>query len=291
MLEPDSAPQSPARVWSRGVMLGWASFRRLFVLATLLGFISLLPTLYLAKNIGDAEITPDAVLQLLKQGHFILNLILLEALVLVLSSLVNALIIRRLDNQAHGTAAAHEFKSALYKLPALLLAGILCGITLAIGLVIASLVGAILGAVLGTILGHGAAIAATQACVIAAAVFIVVNLLFFQFAIVLDGKGPVSALNLSCALVFRNWWRTFLVLLICVAAIVVIIVAVMLPFVHWLPLLQSVDTGRTLLVKGVLKLVGAAIFSPFVAGVLYVLYRDLKMRHARKPVVSGAVQA
>ncbi len=291
MLELNSTTQSPARIWSRGIALGRAGFRRLFVLASLLGFISLLPTLYLAEKLGNTAVTPESLLQLFKQGNFIGYMLLLELLVLVLSSFVNALIIRRIDSVAQGILPAHELTFAVRKLPVLVLSGILFGITMLIGIFIAALIGTILGAVLGAILGHGAAIAATQTCVIAAALFIIVNLLFFQFAIVLDGKGPVSALNYSCALVFRNWWRTFLVLLVTFIVIVVIAVAVMLPFVHWLPLLESVDTGRTLLVKGVLRLVAAAILSPFIAGILYVLYRDLRVRHTHKITPTAAVQA
>ncbi|MGH8377424.1 MAG: hypothetical protein ACRER7_00560, partial [Gammaproteobacteria bacterium] len=93
------------------------------------------------------------------------------------------------------------------------------------------------------------------------------------------------------ALVFRNWWRTFLVLLITFIVVVAIAVVVMLPFIHWLPLLESVDTGRTLLIKGALRLVAAAVLSPFIAGILYVLYRDLQARHTHKASVTAAVQA
>ncbi|MGH8321671.1 MAG: hypothetical protein ACRESI_06935, partial [Gammaproteobacteria bacterium] len=205
MFELNSIPQSPTKIWSRGVALGRASFRRLFALASLLGFISLLPTLYLAGKLGNTAVTPESLLQLFKQGNFIGYLLLLELLVIILSSFVNALIIRRIDTVVQGVLPAHEFIFAVRKLPALVLSGILFGITMIIGIFIAALIGAIIGAVLGAMLGHGAAIVATQACVIAAALFIIVNLLFFQFAIVLDGKGPVSALNYSSALVFRNW--------------------------------------------------------------------------------------
>ncbi|MGH8398403.1 MAG: hypothetical protein ACRETA_09200 [Gammaproteobacteria bacterium] len=291
MFELNSSPQSPMSIWSRGVALGRASFRRLFALASLLGFISLLPTLYLAGKLGNTAVTPESLLRLFKQGDFIGYLLLLELLVIILSSLVNALIIRRIHAAAQVTLPEHELTFALRKLPVLVLSSILFGITMIIGIFIAALIGAILGAVLGAMLGHGVAIVVTQACVIAAALFIIVNLLFFQFAIVLDGKGPIGALNYSSALVFRNWWRTFLVLLITFIVVVVIAAAVILPFIHWLPFLESVDTGRTLLVKGVLRLVGAAVLSPFIAGILYVLYCDLRARHAQKTTSTVAVQA
>ncbi len=291
MFELDTTPQPPMRIWSRGIKLGLASFRRLFALASVLGFISLLPAIYLAWKMGDNPITPDALLRMLRQGHFALNFLLLELLVLILSSFVYALIIQRLDRTVQGTVMVHELQFALRKTATLVLAGILFFITLLIGIFIAEIIGTLLGTLLGTMLGHGAAIVVVQVCLIVAAMFIIVNLLFFQFAIVLDGKGPVSALNHSCALVFHNWWHSFLVLLMTVAAIAGVVIVAMLPFMHWLTQLGTADTGRALMEKSVLRLVGAAIFTPFVVGVLYVLYHDLKARRAQKSLPTGAVQA
>lgn len=294
----DSAPQQPARIWSRGVILGWTNYRRLFSLAVLLGLISVLPTLYLAHRLGDAQVTPDNLLQLMRAPHFIVDMLLLELLVLVLGLLVNALIIRRLDQAALGAATSRDLQFAVRKLPALLLACILLVITLLIGMIIAAVVGGILGALIGSALGRTAAVAVTQLCVIAAGVFILINLLFFQFAIVLDDKGPVAALNHSCALVFRNWWRTFLTLLgLCVAGGVIAALAMLMTaplwmlLTHGMPSFTAPDTARTLLIKSVLRLVFAAVFAPFILGVMYVLYRDLKLRHAQKPVSTGSLQA
>jgi len=297
MFELDGAPQRPMRVWLQGIQLGLVSFRKLIALTTMLSFISLLPTIYMAGKIGDAEISPDSMLQLFKQGHFLLTILLLQLLVLVLSSFVNALIIRRLDQTAHGTEQTRELSFALHKAPPLVLAAILCFITLVIGIILAAIIGAILGIFFGIILGHAAAMVVTESCIFIALIYIAVNLLFFQFAIVLDGKGPVGALNHSCALVFCNWWRTFLVLLctlliiIGIAILVALPLALVMPPEHWLPVYAAADTGRTLLVKSVLKLIGAAIFAPFILGILYMLYHDLRARYALKSKPTGAIQA
>jgi hypothetical protein len=295
MFQLESTPQRPGRVWSRGLELGWLGFGRLFGLTAVLGLINLLPTLYLAKWLGDAALTRDTLLQLLRSPHFDAGLLLLELLVLVLNSLVSALIILRMERTVTGAGAARELRVALGKLPALVLAGILVLITILIGTLIAVLVGGILGAVAGSVFGRGAAMVVAQICVFAAVIFIAVNLLFFQFAIMLDGKGPVAALNHSCALVFHNWWRTFLVLLITTAVIAVCAAMVILPLslslTPWLHPLVGTDTGRSLLVKGVLRLVGTAVFTPFVVAILYVLYRDLKVRRAPPAVPTVTVQA
>lgn len=295
MFQLDTTPQQPGRLWSRGLALGTLGFGRLFGPAALLGLIGLLPTLYFAERLGDAALTRKRLLELLRSPHFVADFLLVELLVLVCASFVNALIIRQVERTATGTAASHELRYALSKLPALVLAGILAFVTLMVGLLIAALVGGVLGALVGAALGHGAAIVITQVCVFAAMAFIMVNLLFFQFAIVLDSKGPVAALNHSCALVFHNWWRTFLVLLITVVVVVLCAVVVMLPLSLplsvWLHSLDGANSGRTLLVNGVLRLVGTAVFTPFVVAIVYVLYRDLKVRRATRSVPTASIQA
>lgn len=297
MFELDHVPRRPLRIWLHGIELGLASFRKLIALTTVLGFLSLLPTIYMAMTIGDKAISPYFMLQLFKQGHFIFIMLMLQLLVLILSSFVNALIIRRLDETAQETQRDHELVFALHKLVPLALAYILVFMTVMVGILLAALVGAILGAVFGILFGHAAAVAVTEICIFIALIYIVINLLFFQFAVVLDGKGPVGSLNRSCALVFRNWWRTFMVLLytlLIIAGIVIMVLiplAAVMPIQHWLPAITAADTGRTLLIKGVLQLIGGAILAPFVLGILYTLYHDLKLRNALKPGSGGAIQA
>jgi len=297
MFQLDGSPQRSMRVWLQGLELGLASFRSLITLTTMLGFISLLPTIYMAGKLGDAEISPESMLQLLKQGHFILAILLLQSLVLVLGLFVNSLVILRLDQMARGAQRTHELGFVLHKLVPLILAGLLVFITVLIGIIIAAFIGAISGAIVGIIFGHAAAMFVTEACIFTALIYIAIYILFFQFAIVLDGKGPVSALNYSCALVFRNWWRTFLVLLYTVLIIAGILImvalplALVMPLAHWLPAFAAADTGRTLLIKGVVKLIATAVFAPFTVGILYVLYHDLKARYAIKSTPTGTVQA
>jgi hypothetical protein len=297
MFELDRVPQRPLRIWLHGMALGLASFRKLIALTTVLGFLSLLPTIYMAMKFGDQVISPNFMLQLFKQGHFIFTMLMLQLSVLILSSFVNVLIIRRLDETARETQRNHELGFALHKLVPLALAYILVFITLMVGILLAAVVGALFGAVFGMLFGHAAAVVVTEICIFTALIYIAINLLFFQFAVVLDGKGPVGSLNRSCALVFRNWWRTFMVLLCTVLVIAVIVIMVLIPLAavmpigHWLPALTATETGRTLLIKGVLQLIGGAILAPFVLGILYMLYHDLKTRNALKPGPGGAIQA
>lgn len=295
MFQLDSEPQRATRIWLRGLELGWLAFGRLFGLAALFGLIGLLPTFYIAGRLGDAALTRDSLLQLLRTPHFVMNFLLLELLVLVCGSFVNALIIRKVERTASRAAAARDLRFVTGKLPALVLAGILATLTLLVGMLIAAVVGGILGALATSALGRAAAVGIAQICVLAAMLFIVVNLMFFPFAIVLEGKGPVAALNHSSALVWRNWWRTFLVLLITVAVVAacaaVVMLPLSLPLASWWHTLADVDTGRSLLIKGVLRLVATAVFMPFIIAILYVQYRDLRLRHAPPAAPTASLQA
>ncbi|MGA9855441.1 MAG: hypothetical protein WBR29_09225, partial [Gammaproteobacteria bacterium] len=173
MFQLDGSPQRPLRVWLQGLELGLASFRHLIALTTVLGFISLLPTIYIAGKLGDAEISPGSILPLLKQGHFILSLLFLQLLVLVLSLLINALVIQRLDHKARGSQPIHELGFALRKLVPLVLAGVLGFITLLVGLIIAALIGTIFGTIIGLMFGHDAAMIVTETCIFIALIYVV----------------------------------------------------------------------------------------------------------------------
>jgi hypothetical protein len=297
MFEMDVSPQSPTRILLRGIKLGAASFRRLITLTTVLGFISILPTVYLSMKLGDARFSPDSILQLFKQGHFVTSLLLLQLCVFILGLVVDVLIILRIDQKVRDTIEANELFFVLQKLWPLILAGLLCVITLFIGMIIAALASTIAGILVGALLGHMAAVVATEACIFAILIYIAIYLMFFQFAIILDAKGPVGALNYSAALVFHNWWRTFLVLLYITLIVIVVLImialplALFLPIAQWLPMTAAVDSGRSLLVRGVINFIITALFAPFIAGTLYVLYQDLKTRHATKTTASGVVQA
>ncbi|HEX6550322.1 MAG TPA: hypothetical protein VF117_06585, partial [Gammaproteobacteria bacterium] len=111
-------------------------------------------------------------------------------------------------------------------------------------------------------------------------VILTVSLSFFQFCVVLDRQGPIEGLNRSHTLVWGNWWRTFLVLILMLLIIVLIAVVLMAPFAVMMGYHPGADTGRSLLIQGVMQMVAEAILTPFVLAIMYVQYHDLKLRHA-----------
>jgi hypothetical protein len=128
------------------------------------------------------------------------------------------------------------------------------------------------------VLGRESFTAVAAATIIAGLACIAIYLLFIQFIVVLERRSPVDSINASFNLVYRNWWRAFGVLLALLAMVLGICILVIIPFAPWLHGVPMADTGRSMLEKGVLQMVGVAVFTPFSLGVTYVLYNDLKLR-------------
>ena len=138
-----TSPQSPAEIVGSGLTLGVGVFGKLFLAASLIAFIQLLPSMDLALLIGNVEVTPAAELEQMLSAHHIA--VLLAALFLVL--LVQGMAIVRLDHLAQSQAGNYQdewwrgLKAFLPLVGALLL-------SVAIGIL-----GGLLGALVGLLLG------------------------------------------------------------------------------------------------------------------------------------------
>ena len=260
MFELPVRPSPPPQLWMQGIALGVHGFRKLFLFTTIAGFLGLLPTLYTAMRVGDIPVTPEVM-----RGLLDVRWGLVEAMAFVCGNLVQAIMLARLDNMVRRQEVdfRSEWQRALRALLSLVVSSLV--------LFVALLVGYILLIVPGVIL--------------------TVSLVFFQYAVVLDGKGPIQALNRSHTLVWGNWWRTFLVLIVMALVLVGIVIVVLAPFAGLLALRSSEETGRSMLEKGVLQLVGTAVFAPFVLGIMYLQYHDLKLRLSRPGTQDTSVSA
>lgn len=246
-MELPTTPQPPAQVFLAGIGLGARHFGKLFLFTTLTGFLGLLPTLYMASELGDATLTPPLRLGLLT-GRWLG----VECAAVVISLLVQTFLILRLDHLARRESAAFpaDWRRALRALLPLIVASIICGIALFIGYLLLIVPGVIL----------------------------TVTLIFFQFEVVLERTGPIQALNRSHTLVWGNWWRTFGVLIMML--VVLIVIAVVLGAIAgglW-HLNDPATSARDLIGQGVEGMVLTAVLGPFGIAVLYAQYQDLKLR-------------
>lgn len=273
-------PLAPMQILFHGMQLGASIFGKLFMGTTLIGFVMLLPTLDNAMRLGNDELTPERMLAILGWRWLLVQLL---SAVLVL--LVQAFLISRIDSLVREDRldARAEWQNSLRAWLPLFLAFLLC-----IGIVI---VAGIAGAVAGLVTGLVATLLAGKAGfamgfvigLFAVLVFVLVYLFFIQYFIVLERRGPVDSINLSFNLVHGHWWHIFQVLLAFMVMAIGISVLCALPFAAISDLGGSVETGRSLLERGVLEMVGAAVLGPFLLCIVYLQYVDLKLR---KPSVT-----
>jgi hypothetical protein len=244
-----STPQAPSQILSTGIGIGVNSFPRLFLFTTLAGFLGLIPILYTALRVGDVTMTPEVISAARDAPWY-----LVELICVILGVLMQGILVTRLDNlvQRGTTDFRAEWQHALHVLLPLVAGSVVMICALIVGYVLLIIPGVIL----------------------------TVSLAFFQFCVVLDRQGPIQGLNRSHTLVWGNWWRTFLVFILMLLVIILIAVILLMPLALMLGVHYGVLTGRSMLVQGVLEMIGEAIFTPFVLAILYTQYHDLKIRHA-----------
>ncbi|HET7921959.1 MAG TPA: hypothetical protein VFM15_04310 [Gammaproteobacteria bacterium] len=251
MISLPNVPQSPGQVLSKGIEIGVNSYVRLILFTSLVGFIGLIPVLYLALHIGDTTVSADVLSEARDAGWYLIELACLLA-----NALIQGILVMRLDNLVQrGNVDFHaEWQRGLHALLPLFIASVVFLCALIVGYVLLIVPGVIL----------------------------TISLLFFQFCVVLDRQGPIAGLNRSHTLVWGNWWRTFGVVILMVLLVLLIVVVLMVPVALLLDMhpAASVLTGRDLLVRGVMQMLGAVFLGPFVLAIMYVQYQDLKLRQA-----------
>jgi hypothetical protein len=163
-----------------------------------------------------------------------------------------------------------------------------------LGLALLETVGiaALLAVVVGLIFVIGAAVNATAAVIlglplgltlVAALMYLWVNLAFAPPLIVLERLGVFAAIGRSFRLVRNGFWRVFGILLLATIAVQFIAGAVTVPFSFGgqLLLMGASSTAMTLLAFVLLSVGGVIaqiITAPFSAGVAVLLYTDRRIR-------------
>jgi hypothetical protein len=248
MFELAGTPRELGDIFLQGIALGRLAYRRLFMLTSLIAFLGIVPTAYLVWGAGDTPMTYMQVLDRMNGGYGLVSLALLLASLLARAVLFNR-IAAASRGQTYGTT--EELQRAVKAWPCLLIAIIVYGLTV----------------VLGTVL------------LIVPGVILLVSLIFWDYGVVLEGLGPLQALNTSHNLVWGHWWRTLGMLLV-----------LLVPFWVLLSILGALMglggddsgsmtiTGRSMFEQGVLEMVALALLAPFGYSILYVYYLDLKLR-------------
>lgn len=251
MFELASTPRDLGEILVQGLRLGRLAFRRLFTLTSVLAFLGLIPTVCLVWGAGDVNISMATIGEMMERIRGPYGFA--GAAVMVIALPFQALLLNRIAEASRGQTEGlrEEWRKALRAWPWLFVAAIVY--ILAVGL------GALLLIVPGLIL--------------------LISLMFAQFGIVLEGKGPIQALNRSHNLVWGHWWRTLglIILMFVPVWVLVAIVSGLIGIDAGSPTDMSV-TGRALFEQGVVEMVFYALCAPFGYSILYVYYHDLRLR-------------
>jgi hypothetical protein len=194
--------------------------------------------------------------------------------------LIQAVALTRLDNLATGVATGYpgEIRRGLRVFPSLVgafLLSLLIGIA---AMILAGAIGALIGLLGALLFGKLGFVVLLILVMLVMMFYVVMYLMFVQYSIVLEESGPIRAINRSFNLVYGHWWHAFVVLILgvlCLVAIAIVGAVAMSPL---LLMTGSSDTGRSFFVSGVVQMTASAVLDPFILSVIYMLYRDLKLR-------------
>lgn len=248
MFELASMPQEMGDIMLQGLRLGRLTYRRLFSLTSIIAFLGLLPTAFLVWGAGDTEITNDFLF-----GKFMGPYGAVSFVVIFIGFLVRAVMLRRIAQAARNQAAEPreaELRQAIRVWLWMALAFLVYVLAVTLGMILLIVPGLILA----------------------------LSLMFEEYGVVLEGLGPIQALNASHNLVWGHWWRTlglFLLMLIPTAFLFAIIAAIL----HIdLGSMDAAGHGRDLFEQTVLQMVFMAFLGPFFYSILFLYYHDLMLR-------------
>lgn len=254
MFELASLPQDMGQIVVQGIALGRLAFRRLFMLSTCLAFLSLLPTAVMVWGASDETsfnlMDPSAFIGRL-QGPYGWT-----ALAMTLAGFFPlAVLLQRLAIAASGQQGVvkDEWNRALKLWPWMVLAFFIYVSALCLGMILLFI----------------------------PALILLFSLMFVEYVVVLEGKRPMEALNISHHLVWGHWWRTVgMVLLIYLPLFIAeSVLGAMLGIGSGA---HDAVHGRDIFAQEVLNMVFLAVCGPFIYSILFLYYHDLKLRKQQR---------
>ncbi|HEU4625277.1 MAG TPA: hypothetical protein VFS52_10965 [Steroidobacteraceae bacterium] len=97
-------------------------------------------------------------------------------------------------------------------------------------------------------------------------------------ALLLDGKGPVRAIDYVLRLIRGNWWRATAIFTVALVLIIVFYGVAMVIVGMVLPLAGATDVAAVTAATGVVYVVLGSIGLPFLSAIVLATYGDLKVR-------------
>lgn len=280
MYQAPTRPLTIGEALDDGLRIYRETFTRVWLYALLAG-VAWLPATFAANQMDPNDPSLTSVVLLFVTGivFTLSSFVFLSMLIARMQSIVAG------DTMSFGAAAARGLRRA----PAYIVAGILYGLMIMLAMFMAIMITALIAGVLVGAFGMtddavlGPILIALIAILIALVptAYLSITFYFYNYAAVLDGKGPFAALGYSVRLITGNWWRTagiltIAVFIIGVAYIVVIVIAGAVEI--------STLTGTALpgWIGPVLDYIIAPLFQVLLLPLFYALplavYNDLKLR-------------
>jgi hypothetical protein len=166
------------------------------------------------------------------------------------------------------------------------------------------LVAVTVSVVLGMLLGAGAHLVAVGILVgvlggIAATVFAVIVAIRWSLAIpavMLERRGPMTSLGRSWRLVRRSSWRVFWITLLVQVTVIIADLIIQIPFTivggsSSFDLFQAHPSAAAAIMSAIGGIVGSTLTAPLAAGVVVLLYADLRMRREGMDITLQAATA
>lgn len=201
-----TAPATIGRVLDDGLRIYRASFSRVWVFALMSGIVSL-PVTYAANSLDPDQVTPAALAMFM----------LVTFIVMILSFNFYAMIIARMSGIVGGTDPGFggSVRRGLRRAPAYIGGALLYGLMLFLAILVVVIFVAFIGGMLAVTVGtDDSGTAGTIVGIIAVLLGILatgwpaITFYFYNYAAVIDDKGPIAALGYSFRLISGHWWRT-----------------------------------------------------------------------------------
>lgn len=246
MTQLPASPQGIGPVLDSGFRLYGASLKHVILLSGLSALLTALPGLWFYSQLPAPPVDPETLtaLTIPRAG--------MQLIATLISLVIFGTIVLRMQNIATGDDRdlGTELRGSLKAFPWLFLGGILCVLAVMGGLLLLIIPGLILS----------------------------VSLMFFGYAILCDGEGPVSGLKQSHRLVWGHWWRTAVVMTVALIVLMIayLLVGLMLGFAAGF---AAAGTPASVSIMSLLaQVITGAVATPLLYAVGLVQYRDLKLR-------------
>ena len=243
-------PQGIGKTIDSGFKLFFAAFKGVIILTLIVGILNTIPQFIIpGMAAGMADPTNPTVIDPSTLG--ITFFVIFFALI-VISMIFSAAIISKIGATARGESMS--IGSALGR-----------GLKVFIPILIASIL-YMLAITVGSIL------------LIIPGIILMLSLIFYSYAIVLDKRGIIESLKESHKLVWGNWWRTAIVLTIAFIIVYVLLLGITIPLSILVPIMSPEDPMLALYLFSGVNLIVYALITPLFFALFVVVYEDLKVR-------------